>query len=123
MARSSKPASAPRLKSRPATASSLASTPVPKSKSTARISSSSRKTRFWESFRMPKFFRAALLAALGAGLAAAQAKIGIVNSARAISATAEIKKAQADLEARFKPRQDELAKLQQDLQTIQSQLQ
>lgn len=72
---------------------------------------------------MPKFFRAALLAALGAGLAAAQAKIGIVNSARAISATAEIKKAQAELEARFKPRQDELAKLQQDLQTIQSQLQ
>lgn len=72
---------------------------------------------------MHKYFRAASMALLMAGLAAAQAKIGVVNSARAISSTAEIKKAQADLEAKFKPRQDELAKLQQDLQNIQSQLQ
>ncbi len=72
---------------------------------------------------MHKYFRAAVLALLTAGFAAAQVKIGVVNSARAISTTAEIKKAQADLEAKFKPRQDELAKLQQDLQNIQAQLQ
>ncbi len=72
---------------------------------------------------MHKYFRAAMLAALTAGMAAAQLKIGVINSARAISSTAEIKKAQADLEAKFKPRQDELTKLQQDLQNIQSQLQ
>ncbi len=72
---------------------------------------------------MHKYFRAAALALLTAGFAAAQIKVGVVNSARAISSTAEIKKAQADLEAKFKPRQDELAKLQQDLQNIQTQLQ
>ena len=46
-----------------------------------------------------------------------------MNSSRAISSTAEIKKAQADLEAKYRPRQDELANLQQDLQNISTQLQ
>lgn len=72
---------------------------------------------------MTKFLRLALFAAMTAGLAAAQAKIGVVNSARAIAGTAEIKKAQADMEAKFKPRQDELARLQQEMQNIGTQLQ
>jgi outer membrane protein len=71
---------------------------------------------------MTKVFRAAIFAVLAAGLAAAQAKVGIVSSARAIAGTAEIKKAQADLEAKFKPRQEELNRLQQELQNISNQL-
>ena len=73
--------------------------------------------------RFQGLLRAAFVAVMTAGLAAAQAKIGVVNSSRAISSTAEIKKAQADLEAKYRPRQDELAKLQQDLQNISTQLQ
>ncbi len=57
-----------------------------------------------------------------AGTAAAQSKVGIVNLQRAIVETAEIKKAQAEMEAKYKPRQDELEKMQRDLQTIQQQL-
>lgn len=72
---------------------------------------------------MNKVLRAAFFAVMTAGIAAAQVKIGVVSSARAISSTAEIKKAQADLETKFKPRQDELAKLQTDLQNINTQLQ
>jgi len=55
--------------------------------------------------------------------ASAQVKMAIINSQKALLDTAEIKKAQADLEARFKPRTDQVAKLESDLQTIQSQLQ
>ncbi len=72
---------------------------------------------------MHRVFRAAFLVVITAAAAAAQVKIGIINSAQAISSTEEIKKAQADLEAKFKPRQDELTKLQSDLQNIQTQLQ
>ena len=72
---------------------------------------------------MHRVFRAAFLVGITAAAAAAQVKIGIINSAQAISSTQEIKKAQAELEAKFKPRQDELTKLQSDLQNIQTQLQ
>ena len=58
-----------------------------------------------------------------AGLASAQVKIGVVNIQKAILETTEIKKASADLETKYKPRQDEGQKLQQQLQEIQSQLQ
>ena len=70
--------------------------------------------------------RLALLAAAAFGIVAVQAqglKVGIVNSQKAMLDTAEIKKAQADLEAKFKPRQDQMAQLQKDLATLQSQLQ
>ncbi len=60
-----------------------------------------------------------LLAAHGAF---AQAKVGIINTQVALSQTAEIKKAQADLEAKYKPRQDQMAKLQKDLDAINQQL-
>lgn len=61
------------------------------------------------------------IACAGAGLA--QTKVAVVNSQKALLDTAEIKKAQVDLEAKFKPRQDQMAKLQKELQDIQTQLQ
>lgn len=60
---------------------------------------------------------------VSASFASAQVKVGVVNLQKAIVDTAEIKKAQADLEAKYKPRQDEGVKLQQDLQQLQTQLQ
>lgn len=56
------------------------------------------------------------------GVASAQ-KLAVINSQKAVLDTEEIKKAQVDLEAKFKPRQDKLVQLQKDLQNIQSQLQ
>jgi len=58
-----------------------------------------------------------------AGLAAAQTKVAIVNLQRAMLETAELKKAQADMEAKFKPRQDEMEKLNREIQNVQQQLQ
>jgi outer membrane protein len=55
--------------------------------------------------------------------AAAQSKVAIVHMQRALLETAEMKKAQADLEAKFKPRQEEIAKVQKELEAIQQQLQ
>ena len=57
------------------------------------------------------------------GAASAQVKVAIVNFQKAIIATAEIKKAQVDLEAKYKPRTLELEKLQKELQDIQAQIQ
>jgi len=57
------------------------------------------------------------------GAASAQAKVAIVNFQKAIIETAEIKKAQTDLEAKYKPRTAELEKLQKELQDIQAQVQ
>ena len=66
----------------------------------------------------------AWLAALATiGVASAQLKVAVINSQKAILDTEEIKKAQADLTAKYKPRQDQLEKLQKDLQDIQNQLQ
>lgn len=53
----------------------------------------------------------------------AQVKMGVINSQRALVDTAEIKKAQADLEAKFKPRQDALEKVQREIAGLQQQLQ
>ncbi len=53
----------------------------------------------------------------------AQSKVAIVDFQKAIMGTAEIKKAQTALEAQFKPRQDAIQKLQNELQQISSQLQ
>ena len=52
----------------------------------------------------------------------AQGKVGIVNIQKAVSDTQEIRKAQTVLEAKYKPRQEAINKLNQDLQTIQQQL-
>jgi outer membrane protein len=64
-----------------------------------------------------------LIALASAGIGAAQSKVAVVNSQKAILETAEIKKAQVDLEAKFKPRQDQMARLTKELQDIQTQLQ
>ncbi len=58
-----------------------------------------------------------------AASAHAQAKVGIVDVQRAILGTAEIKKAQTDLETKYRPRQEAMAKLDRELQQIQGQLQ
>ena len=66
----------------------------------------------------------ALLAAVAtAATATAQIKVAVINSQKAILETEELKKAQADLTAKYKPRQDQIEKLQKDLQDIQNQLQ
>ncbi len=59
---------------------------------------------------------------LAASLAPAQQKVAIINLQKAVLDSAEIKKASADLEAKFKPRQDQMEKLQKELQGIQQQL-
>jgi len=65
-----------------------------------------------------------LLAGLASlGIANAQLKVAVINSQKAILDTEDIKKAQLDLTAKYKPRQDQLEKLQKDLQDIQTQLQ
>ena len=60
-----------------------------------------------------------LLAACGAF---AQVKLAVINSQAALANTAEIKKAQADLEAKFKPRSEQMAKIQKELDGINQQL-
>ena len=65
-----------------------------------------------------------LLASLASlGIGAAQIKVAVINSQKAILDTEDIKKAQIELTAKYKPRQDQLEKLQKDLQDIQNQLQ
>jgi outer membrane protein len=54
--------------------------------------------------------------------AAAQLKVGVVNTQQAMLDSDELKKVSAQLEAKFKPRQDELVKLQNELQSISQQI-
>ncbi len=72
---------------------------------------------------------AALLAVVAAasigllpGQAIQPAKVGIINAQKAVADTQEIKKAQAALETKFRPRQQSIETLQNDLQNIQRQL-
>jgi len=51
-----------------------------------------------------------------------QVKIGIVDVQAALAQTAEVKKALADLDAKYKPRQEQGAKLQKELAAISQQL-
>jgi outer membrane protein len=64
-----------------------------------------------------------VLMLLGAATVSAQVKVGIINLQKAVLDTAEIQKAQKELEAKFKPRQDKMEALQKELQQIQTQLQ
>jgi outer membrane protein len=64
----------------------------------------------------------AVLALAGMGVASAQVKIAVINTQKALLETDEIKKAQRDLEANFKPRQDQMVKIQKELEDIQQQL-
>jgi outer membrane protein len=58
-----------------------------------------------------------------AGAATAQNKVAIVNLQKAVLESDEIKKAGADMDAKFKPRQQAAQKIEQELQGIQQQLQ
>lgn len=55
--------------------------------------------------------------------ATAQIKVAIINSQLSVIETAEIKKAQAELEAKYKPRQLQIDTLQKEIAQIQQQLQ
>jgi outer membrane protein len=68
------------------------------------------------------------LAVCAAGLASSsiafgQVKVAVINFQKAITETAEIKKAQNEMQAKYKPRQDALEKVQMELSDIQTQLQ
>ena len=52
-----------------------------------------------------------------------QTKVAIVSLQRAVLGTAEIKKASAEMEARYKPRQQQMEELQKAVAGIQQQLQ
>jgi outer membrane protein len=57
------------------------------------------------------------------GLASAQTKVAVINLQKAVLESNEIKKASTALEAKFRPRAQELEKLQADLERIQQTLQ
>src|SRR5271166_312150 len=57
-----------------------------------------------------------------ATVASAQLKVAVVNTQQALLDSEELKKASAELEKKYKPRQDEILKLQNDLQSIEQQL-
>ena len=76
-----------------------------------------------------KFRSTLLLAAATAFLASATraqsvapAKVAIINAQKSVADTQEIKKAQATLEAKYRPRQQSVELLQRDLQSLQQQL-
>lgn len=76
--------------------------------------------------RLKSYRTAALAAVLTLAAAApgwAQAKIGVVDFQQALLATAEMQKEASKLEQKFKPDQDRLEALSQELQGIQSKLQ
>jgi len=58
-----------------------------------------------------------------AQIASAQAKVAVVNLQRAVFESAEIKKADSDMQAKFKPRQDEIDQLTKEIAAIAQQLQ
>jgi outer membrane protein len=74
-------------------------------------------------FRVLSAFAVCASALVSAPIATAQAKIGVVNFQKAISDTAELKKAQNELVAKFKPRSDEYEKANRDLNDLQIELQ
>ena len=54
--------------------------------------------------------------------AIAPAKVAIINAQKAVAETQEIKKAQATLEAKYRPRTQQIETLQRDIQGLQQQL-
>ncbi len=53
----------------------------------------------------------------------AQAKVAVINTQRAVLETAEMKRAAADLEAKYRPQQQDVEKRTKELQQIQEKLQ
>jgi outer membrane protein len=60
---------------------------------------------------------------LAGHVAQAQSKVAVISLQKALSETAEIKKAEAEMQAAFLPRQQQAEKLNSDLQKISAQLQ
>ncbi len=56
-------------------------------------------------------------------IAPAQTKVAVINLQKAVFDSAEIKKADAEMQAKFKPRQDAIEQLQKDIATLSQQLQ
>lgn len=56
-------------------------------------------------------------------IVSAQTKVGIINLQQAVLKSAEIQKASADMQAKYKPRTDKIDQLQKDLANISQQLQ
>jgi outer membrane protein len=56
-------------------------------------------------------------------IAPAQTKVGVINLQKAVFDSAEIKKADADMQAKFKPRQDAIETLQKEIAALTQQLQ
>jgi outer membrane protein len=89
----------------------------------------SRDEESGENKPMKKNANWARLGALAAGLvlvagaATAQVRVGTVNLQKALQDTAEIKQAEADLKARFGPRQEELAQLEKEITKLQQEAQ
>jgi outer membrane protein len=78
------------------------------------------------SLKFPSALLLAAFATISAAPAVAQqigpAKVAIINAQKAVADTQDIKKAQAGLEAKYRPRQQAIQSLQTQLQTIQQQL-
>ncbi|MEZ5398025.1 MAG: OmpH family outer membrane protein [Bryobacteraceae bacterium] len=73
--------------------------------------------------RLYTAFGSFAFAALLAAPAAAQVKVGVIDTQKALLDTADMKKAQAGMEAKFKPRQDKLELLNKEIAEVQRQLQ
>lgn len=58
-----------------------------------------------------------------ATIASAQLKVAVINIQQAMIDSDELKKISADMEKKYKPRQEDLQKLQNDMASIQQQLQ
>ncbi len=65
----------------------------------------------------------ALAVCAGSGLMSAQTKVAIINLQKAVLESAEIQKASAELTAKYKPRADQIDKLQKEIAGISQQLQ
>ncbi len=54
--------------------------------------------------------------------ASAQVKVAVINTQKAMADSDELKKASLAVEAKYKPRQDEIGRIQTDLQSLEQQL-
>ena len=70
----------------------------------------------------PWMFSAAFLLCAWPGQVAAQTKVAVISFQNALLATADMQKQSAELEAKYKDRQDELTALTAELQEIQAKL-
>lgn len=72
---------------------------------------------------LSRFWMIPAAALLTMAAASAQTKVAVIDMQKALLDTAEIKKASAALEAKYKPRQSQMEKVRKDLEDIQQKLQ